>query len=106
MDLAPVSFLPPVGAPLPAFDSAPAAGNVPGLGVAGDFASWMRSQAAETQRLLTEADRQVVRLASGDTDNLHQVMLSLEEARLQFQLLTQVRNRVLEAYQDVLRMQV
>jgi flagellar hook-basal body complex protein FliE len=48
----------------------------------------------------------VQRLASGDTSNLHEVMLGIERARMQFQLLVQVRNRVLEAYQDVLRMQV
>jgi flagellar hook-basal body complex protein FliE len=34
------------------------------------------------------------------------VMLSLEEAQLSFQLVTQVRNRLLEAYQDVLKMQI
>jgi flagellar hook-basal body complex protein FliE len=38
--------------------------------------------------------------------NLHQVMLHLEESRIGLQLLLQVRNRVLEAYQDVMKMQV
>ena len=33
-------------------------------------------------------------------------MIRLEEAALSFQLMLQVRNRVLEAYQDVMRMQV
>lgn len=45
-------------------------------------------------------------LARGEVDNLHQVMLKLEESRLSFQLMLQVRNRLLESYQEVMRMQV
>ena len=45
-------------------------------------------------------------LASGKTDNIHHVMLALEDAKLSFQLLVQVRNKLLEGYQEVLRMQV
>jgi flagellar hook-basal body complex protein FliE len=48
----------------------------------------------------------VARLAAGDTDNLHQVMIALEEAKLSFQLMVQVRNKLLESYQDILRMQI
>lgn len=46
------------------------------------------------------------RLATGDMQNLHHVMIRLEESRLSFQLLMQVRARLLEAYQDVMKMQV
>lgn len=45
-------------------------------------------------------------LAAGKTGNIHHVMLTLEDARLSFQLLLQVRNKVLESYQEVMRMQV
>ncbi|HZY20748.1 MAG TPA: flagellar hook-basal body complex protein FliE [Ramlibacter sp.] len=45
-------------------------------------------------------------LALGDAQNLHEVMVRLEESRIAFQLTLQVRNRVLEAYQEVMRMQV
>lgn len=56
------------------------------------------------QMVNTQMDLQ--RLAVGDVQNLHQVMIRLEEARLSFQLAMQVRNRVLEAYQDVMKMSV
>ncbi len=57
------------------------------------------------QRLLADqADLQ--QLSVGSVQNLHEVMIRLEESRLSFQLLMQVRNRVLEAYQDVMKMQV
>lgn len=45
-------------------------------------------------------------LALGETENLHQVMMSIESARLQFDLLMQVRNKLLDAYQEMMRMQV
>lgn len=45
-------------------------------------------------------------LALGQVDNLHQVMMAGEQARLAFDLLLQVRGKVLDAYQELLRMQV
>jgi flagellar hook-basal body complex protein FliE len=56
------------------------------------------------QLLASQTDLQ--QLATGNAQNLHQIMIRLEESRLSFQLLMQVRNRVLEAYQDVMKMQV
>lgn len=56
------------------------------------------------QLLTSQTDLQ--RLAVGDVQNLHQVMIRLEESRLSFQLMMQVRGRLLEAYQDVMKMQL
>jgi len=55
---------------------------------------------------LINTDNAVQQLAKGETDNLHQVMISLEQTRLAFDLLLQVRNKVIDAYQEVMRMQV
>lgn len=51
-------------------------------------------------------DRAVAGLANGETENLHQVILSLERTRTAFDLMLQVRNKVLDAYQEIMRMQV
>ena len=48
----------------------------------------------------------VAELALGRTDNLHQVMMNLEQTRLGFELLLAVRNKALDAYQELMRMQV
>lgn len=56
------------------------------------------------QLLASQADLQ--RVAVGDLEDLHAVMIRLEESRISLQLMLQVRNRALEAYQDVMRMQV
>ena len=61
-------------------------------------------QQVNQQLLTTQVDLQ--RLAVGEAENLHDVMIRLEESRISLQLVLQVRNRVLEAYQDVMRMQV
>lgn len=52
------------------------------------------------------ADNASVQLASGEPIDLHEVMLARETASLHFQLAVQVRNKLVEAYQDVMRMQV
>jgi flagellar hook-basal body complex protein FliE len=61
-------------------------------------------QEVNTQLLASQVDLQ--RLATGDADNVHDIMVRLEESRIALQLMLQVRNRVLEAYQDVMRMQI
>lgn len=61
-------------------------------------------QQVNGQLLASQTDLQ--QLSVGNVQNLHQVMIRLEESRLAFQLTMQVRNRLLESYQDVMRMQV
>jgi flagellar hook-basal body complex protein FliE len=55
---------------------------------------------------LAAADANLQALASGKADNLHEAMLSMEQARLSFQFLAQVRNRFLDAYQQLMQMQI
>jgi len=101
MNIDPVGFLPALQdiAPAQGTDRAAQAGPM-------DFASWMAKEIGATNDKLVGADQQLQKLAMGEADNLHQVMISLEEAKLSFQLMVQVRNKVLEAYQDIMRMAV
>lgn len=55
---------------------------------------------------LVEADRLVVQFAIDDSVPLHQVTYALEQARLSFELMLQVRNRMLEATQQLMNMQI
>lgn len=100
-----IDFLPPalpIGAP-PMLGDAKAAQNLPGTS---SFGQWFSGQMGAIDGQLEHADKQLQSLATGQAQNLHQVMIDLEEARLSFQMLLQVRNRALEAYQDVMRMQI
>jgi flagellar hook-basal body complex protein FliE len=53
-----------------------------------------------------EASDAVRGLLSGQNVPLHQVMISAEEASLSFQLMVEVRNKLLESYQELMRMQI
>jgi flagellar hook-basal body complex protein FliE len=44
--------------------------------------------------------------AIGEKANLHDTMIAIEQADVSFRMLMQVRNRIVEAYQEILRMQV
>jgi flagellar hook-basal body complex protein FliE len=53
-----------------------------------------------------QSDKAVQGLASGENKNLHEVMIAVEKSSISFQFMSQVRNKALEAYQEVMRMQV
>ena len=52
------------------------------------------------------ADDGAAKLAAGESVDLHQVMINMESANLSFGLALQVRNKLLDAYQEVMRMSV
>ncbi len=53
-----------------------------------------------------EADQQIQAFVAGEQENVHEVMISMNQARLHFQLMTEVRNKALDTYQELMRMQV
>ena len=52
------------------------------------------------------AGESVNALLSGQNVSLHQTMISMEEASISFQLMVEVRNKLLESYQELMRMQI
>ncbi len=52
------------------------------------------------------AAQQATDIIQGKSQNLHQAMAMLEEAKLSFQLMVEIRNKLLESYQQLERMQV
>ncbi len=53
-----------------------------------------------------DAEQAADDMLAGDIENIHQVMIKTEEARLSLQLTGQVVNKVLDAYQEISRMQI
>lgn len=101
--------LPVFGQPVGAVEAASTVGlrAAPSGSVASSGFGTMVSQAlGEVNQQLLASQTDLQQLAVGDVQNLHQIMIRLEESRLSFQLFLQVRNRLLEAYQDVMKMQV
>lgn len=84
----------------------PAAAPGGAVAATGRFGEWFTHELGKVNDALVQAQHGVQELATGEATNLHDVMIRLEEARLSLQLATQFRARVMEAYQDVMRMQV
>lgn len=73
---------------------------------ANGFGTLFMKEVTAVNDQLVNANLEIQKLAAGSSQNLHEVMIHMEEARLSFQLLAQVRNRIMEAYQEIMRMQV
>ena len=70
------------------------------------FTRMMSEGIEQTNAKLLEADRLTQAFALGEDIPVHQVTFALEQARLSFELMNQVRTRLVESYQEILRMQV
>src|SRR5436190_771638 len=70
------------------------------------FSSWLKENVSATNEQLLAADQSLVELASGQSASLHQTMLTLEQAKLSFQFLEQIRNRLMAAYQELMKEQI
>ncbi len=71
-----------------------------------DFAQGLNRAIDSLNRAQNEADDMVARMVTGQVDDIHQVVLAVEKANLSLQLAVQVRNKVVEAYQEIMHMQV
>ena len=70
-----------------------------------DFLETLKSFYNQVDRQLKEADQKVGEFAVGKTEDLHEIMIASEKANLSFKLLLQIRNKFLEAYREIMRMQ-
>jgi len=72
----------------------------------GSFLSAIGAATAQLNSNLVSADAAMSTFAAGGSADLHTVVLQMQEASLQLKLGVQVRDRLLEAYQDIMRLQV
>ncbi len=57
-------------------------------------------------KTMKASDAKVQDFVAGKTDNVHDVMISMQRAKLSFDMMVEVRNKVVETYQEVSRMQI
>ncbi len=85
-------------------------GGVGGLSSVGSggpgFGQTMQNAVDQVNTLQNNADQLAQKLATGDVEDVHQVMLALNQASNAFGVTVQVRNKALDAYQEIMRMQV
>ncbi len=90
-------------ASIPIADSlAPAGGG----GAPGAFSSILKDTISSLQSTQTEADSAVQKFLTGENDDIHTTVLATQRAEMAFDLGLQVRNKVVSAYQEVMKMQL
>ncbi|MDI6895089.1 MAG: flagellar hook-basal body complex protein FliE [Bacillota bacterium] len=87
---------------------APAVGQGPAEGgpATGSFGGLLGRALDELSSLENRADMLTARLAQGEPVELHEVVIATEKAQLALDLAVQLRNRAVEAYQEIMRMPV
>lgn len=70
------------------------------------FASMLKESIQKVNEAQIESDLVTEKLANGENVNLDEVMITAQKANVSLQATLEIRNKVIEAYQEVMRMQV
>lgn len=90
-------FLPPIQQP--AIATPATSTSEPGFG------DVLKNAVSQVEGLQTNANLQVGDLLQGQRSDVHNVMIAVEKADVAFQLMMQVRNKIVNAYQEIEKMQ-
>jgi flagellar hook-basal body complex protein FliE len=75
-------------------------------GLAKTFGSFLNDALNQLNAQQNEVDQLNTQFVKGELSDVHQLMIASEKASLGLELAVQVRNKVIEAYQDIMRMQI
>jgi flagellar hook-basal body complex protein FliE len=70
------------------------------------FADTLKDAVGQVNTLQKDSDKQAQMLATGKTSNIPEVMMSAEKADIALRMMVQVRNKIIDAYNEVMKMQV
>jgi flagellar hook-basal body complex protein FliE len=70
------------------------------------FGNLLKESINKVGELEKEANTEIEKLAKMETKDIHNTMLAIEKADLSFQMMMQVRNKIINAYEEIMRMQV
>ncbi len=71
-----------------------------------DFSDIIKSTISHVAEAEHQGDKAIQSLESGEAKNLHEVMINVEKADISVKMLVQFRNKALQAYEEVMRMQI
>jgi flagellar hook-basal body complex protein FliE len=103
-----VDIAPPVATPLPVATEVGSAQSLAPAQPAGgeSVATMLGRMVSDINAQQVTASQTVNGVQSGQPVPLHQAVISMEEANVSFQLMVEVRNRLLEGFQEIMRMQI
>jgi len=70
------------------------------------FKNILSSAIGEVESARSDAAKSVEQFLSGNGEDLHSTILATQRAELEFQMLMQIRNKVVSAYQEIMKMQM
>jgi len=70
------------------------------------FSTVLKDSMSKVNELQQGADKAIDGLAKGEVENVHETMIAIEKANISFNLMVQVRNKLIQAYEEVMRTQV
>jgi flagellar hook-basal body complex protein FliE len=81
--------------------------EVGGAGEAGKtFGEFLQDSIGKVNSLQQDANVAMEKLASGESQNLHETLLAVEKADIAFRTMNQVRTKVIDAYREIMKMQI
>jgi flagellar hook-basal body complex protein FliE len=84
-------------------------GSRPAVGEQGEgtrFGALLKDAISTVNDLSQKSNMEVQKIITGETDDLHTAVIAMQRADVSFQMMMQVRNKIVQAYQEVLRMPV
>ncbi len=70
------------------------------------FGTVLKDAILDINKLQNNADQAIAKVQLEDAGSIHDAMIALEKAGISFQVMMQVRNKILDTYQEIMRMQV
>lgn len=70
------------------------------------FSTVLKDSIEKVNMAQTQADQAITGLSTGQVNNIHDTMIAIEKANLSFNLMVQVRNKLVQAYEEIMRTQV
>jgi len=70
------------------------------------FGEMLKNAISTVNELQKQSDKEIQKLMTGEAEDLHTTLIAVEKADLSFQMMMQVRNKIVQAYEEIMRMQV
>jgi flagellar hook-basal body complex protein FliE len=70
------------------------------------FGDILKDAISTVNDLQKQSDQEIQKLMTGESQDLHNTVIAMQKADLSFQMMMQVRNKIVQAYQEIMRMQV
>ena len=71
-----------------------------------NFGTVLKDAISTVNELQKQSNQEIEKLMTGESQDLHNTVIAMQKADLSFQMMMQVRNKIVQAYQEIIRMQV